>query len=197
MNKVEIFPDAPITGNGVVATEFIDRGIDRFIDACRYVFQLPYGYNTDRDDLLILFKEGFGTCTTKHAVIATLAEELGLPVVKNIGIYAMTEDIVTGTAEILKEFNLPYIPMVHCFLAHANFRVDLTEGNRNGKNCAIDHFLYTAKVIPNITAKDEYRLYRTALKEHVLVRRELQGIDIKRILQAREKGLVQLKANIT
>ena len=46
---------------------------------------MPYGYNSDRDDLLILFREGFGSCTTKHAVIATLAGELGLPVVKNIG----------------------------------------------------------------------------------------------------------------
>ncbi len=145
---------------------------------------------------MLLFKEGFGSCTTKHAVIATLAQELGLPIVKNIGIYAMTEAIVTGTAKILKAFNLPYIPMVHCFLVHQDFRVDLTEGNRNGKNCTIDQFLYTVPVIANISAKDEYLLYRTALKAHVLVRPELSGIDIKRILQAREKGLAQLKANI-
>jgi hypothetical protein len=196
MNKIETFPDASISGNGIVATAFARRGIERFIDACRYVHQLPYGYNIDRDDLLILFKENFGTCTTKHAVIATLAEELDLPVFKNIGIYAMTEEIVTGTGEILKAFNLPYIPMVHCFLVHAHYRVDLTEGNRNGKNCGIDQFLHTAEVIPNITAKDEYLLYRTALKEHVLVRQEFQGVNIKRILQAREKGLARLKANI-
>jgi len=197
MDNIEVFPDAPISGDGVVSAEFTQRGVDQFSDACRYVHQLPYGYNTDRDDLLILFKEGFGSCTTKHAVIATLAQELGLPVLKNIGVYAMTEEIVTGTAEVLREFDLPYIPMVHCFLVHEDFRVDLTESNRNGKNCAIDQFLYTVEVVPNITAKDEYLLYRTALKEHVLVRQELEGIDIKRILQAREKGLAQLKANIS
>ncbi len=33
---------------------------------------------------MILFKEKMGSCTTKHAVIATLAEELKLPVQKNI-----------------------------------------------------------------------------------------------------------------
>ena len=197
MDNIEAFPDAPISGNGVVSTEFLHSGTDRFLDACQYVHQRPYGYNSDRDDLQILFKEGFGSCTTKHAVIATLAEELGLPVFKNIGIYAMTEDIVTGTVAILKAFNLPYIPMVHCFLVYEDFRVDLTEGNRNGKNRAIDQFLYTVKVIPNITSKDEYLLYRTALKTHVLIRKEFQGVDIKRILQAREKGLAQLKANIT
>ena len=31
-----------------------------------------------------------GSCTTKHAVIATLGEKLNLSVAKNIGIYAMT-----------------------------------------------------------------------------------------------------------
>ncbi len=196
MDKIDILPDAPISGNGVVSAEFLHHGIDRFIDACRFVQRLPYGYNSDRDDLLLLFKEGFGSCTTKHAAIATLAQELGLPVVKNIGIYAMTEDIVNGTSKILKEFNLPYIPMVHCFLVYEDFRIDLTESNRNGKNCSIDQFLYTVEVAPKILAKDEYLLYRTALKEHVLVRQELQGIDIKRILQAREKGLAQLKVNI-
>jgi hypothetical protein len=196
MDKIDIFPDAPITGDGVVSAEFVTLGIERFVDACRYVHQLPYGYNRDRDDLLILFKEGYGSCTTKHAVIATLAEELRLPVVKNIGVYAMTEEIVTGTAGILKEFDLPYIPMVHCFLVYGDFRVDLTEGNQNGKNSAINHFLYTAQVNPNIAAKDEYLMYRKALKEHILVRPELHGKDIKQILQAREKGIAQLKANL-
>ena len=196
MDKIDIFPDAPITGKGVVSAEFVSLGVERFVDACRYVHQLPYGYNKDRDDLLTLFKEGYGSCTTKHAVIATLAEELGLPVVKNIGVYAMTEEIVSGTNDILKEFDLPYIPMVHCFLVYGDFRVDLTEGNQNGKNSAISHFLYTAQVIPNIAGKDEYLMYRNALKEHILVRPELQGKDIKQILQAREKGIAQLKANL-
>ena len=50
---------------------------------------MPYGSNSNKDDILILFKEGYGSCTTKHAVIATLAEELGIPISKSTGIYAM------------------------------------------------------------------------------------------------------------
>ena len=80
-----------------------------------YVHELPYGYNSDRDDLMILFKEKMGTCTTKHAVIATLAAELGLAITKSVGVYAMTEAIVTGTDKILAEYGLPYVPMIHCF----------------------------------------------------------------------------------
>jgi hypothetical protein len=189
MDSYSLLPNVEISGPGVISSEFLRFGITGFNDACRYVHQLPYGYNSDRDDLLILFKEGRGSCTTKHAVIATLAEELSLPIVKNIGIYRMTEDIVSGTNPILDKFNMPYVPMVHCFLVFRDYRVDLTEGNKNGKNRPIDEFLYTAAVIPNISGKDEYLLYRNVLKERILLREELKEIDIKRILQAREEGI--------
>ncbi len=145
---------------------------------------------------MILFKEKMGTCTTKHAVIATLAAELDLPVEKNIGIYAMTERIVTGTDPILDKYGLPYVPMIHCFLTDGDHRVDLTEGNANGKNRSIDDFLVSEAVIPNISGKDEYLKYRNALKERILKRTEMRGIDIKTILHAREQGLDLLKANI-
>lgn len=196
MDSYSNFPDTTITPGGVVSDRFLNLGIESFHKACRYVHELPYGYNSDKDDLLILFKEKMGTCTTKHAVIATLAVEIGLPIEKNIGIYAMTEKIVTGTDNILKKYDLPYVPMIHCFLAGDGHRVDLTEGNANGKNRPIDEFLYTEKVIPNISAKDEYLKYRNALKDRILARREFQGVGIKGILHAREEGLELLKNNV-
>jgi hypothetical protein len=196
MDPIETFPDAPIDGAGAISLEFTRRGVTGFSDACRYVHQMPYGYNKDRDDIMILFKEGFGTCTTKHAVIATLARELNLSVVKKIGIYAMTEEIVTGTNDILGQDNLPYVPMVHCFLAMEEKRVDLTAGNHNGKNCHIDDFLFTQEVLPNISAKEEYLLYRNALKDHILLREELRGVPLKHLLQAREAGIKLLRSKV-
>jgi hypothetical protein len=196
MNPFKVFPDKTITETGQVSKAFLDLGIQSFQEACRYVHGLPYGYNSDRDELMILFKEKMGTCTTKHAVIATLAAELGLPITRGVGIYAMTEAIMTGTNKILAEYNLPYVPMIHCFLEYGKYRVDLTEGNRNGKNRPIDDFLYTDRVAAAIPAKDEYMIYRKALSEVILKRDELKGVDIKRILHAREEGLKLLKANL-
>jgi hypothetical protein len=196
MNPYAIFPERGILESGAVSDTFRSLGIHSFLEACRYVHELPYGYNSDRDDLMILFKERKGTCTTKHAVIATLAAELGLPISRGVGIYPMTEAIVTGADKILAEYGLPYVPMIHCFLEYDGFRVDLTEGNRNGKTRPIDDFLYTARVAAAIPAKDEYMIYRTALSEVVLKRPELKGVDIKRILHAREEGLKLLKANL-
>ena len=196
MEKFTVFPNKSITANGAVSTEFLGLGIHTLVDACRYVHELPYGYNSDRDDLMILFTENMGTCTTKHAVIATLAAELDLPITKAIGIYAMSDAIVTGTNTILKKYGLPYIPMLHCFLKFGDYRIDLTEGNQNGKNRPIEEFLHTEEVTPNISAKDEYILYRQALKDKILIRREFQAIDIRRILHAREDALALLKSKL-
>jgi len=196
MDKFTVFPDKSLSNDGIISAEFLSLGIKTFLQACRYVQELPYGYNSDRDDLMILFKEKKGTCTTKHAVIATLAEELNLSIEKSIGIYAMTEQIVTGTDEILKKHHLPYVPMIHCFLFYGQYRVDLSEGNNNGKNQSIEEFLFTQRVEPNISEKAEYLLYRKALKDHILKRKEMEGVEITQILRAREQGLQLLKKNI-
>jgi len=196
MDKLTVFPDKSILNIGIISAKFLSLGINGFVDACRYVHALPYGYNKDRDDLMILFKENRGTCTTKHAVIATLANELSLPIEKNIGIYAMTEEIVTGTNEILAKYNLPYVSMVHCFLVYGEHRVDLSEGKNNGKNRPIEDFFFTQQVEPNISAKDEYLLYRKALNDHILTRKEMAGVEMKQILHAREAGLELIKHNI-
>jgi hypothetical protein len=196
MDHFRCFPDRAIAANGPVSEEFVRLKIKTLHAACRSVHEMPYGYNSDRDEFMILFKEGKGTCTTKHAVIGTLARELEIPIHKHVGIYGMTEEIVTGTRDLLKRFDLPYIPMLHCFLVYETFRVDLTEGNRNGKNRPIEEFLFTERVDPNISGKDEYMLYRKALSDLIHKRPELNGVDMRRVLQAREEGLKLLKANI-
>jgi hypothetical protein len=197
MDKHTVFPDQSIEDAGPVSGKFMAMGITRFQEACRYVHELPYGYNSDRDDLMILFKEKFGSCATKHAVIATLAEELKLKVEKSIGIYAMTEEIVAGADRIAEKHCLPFVPMLHCFLVDDKHRVDLTEGNDNGKKKSIEEFLFTRRVIPNISAKDEYLLYRSALKDDILNNDVFKDVDLKQILHAREDGILLLKENIS
>jgi hypothetical protein len=196
MQRFTRFPDRVLKGKGPVTQAFMVLGYSTFHAACRHVQRMPYGYNSDRADLMILFKEEKGTCTTKHAVIATLAQELALSIDKRIGIYGMTEALVTGAGVILEKYHLPYVPMLHCFLAHGEVWVDLTEGNRNGKNGPIDEFLFTERVVPNISEKQEYLIYRKALTETLFKRSELEGVELRTILQAREEGLRLLKANI-
>ncbi len=109
----------------------------------------------------------------------------------------MNEEIVTGTNHILEKYHLPYLPMIHCFLVYDSYRIDLTEGNKNGKNRSIEEFLFTEKVIPNISEKDEYLLYKTALKNHILNRKEMEGIKIMDVLRARADGISLLRSKVS
>lgn len=197
MDKYTVFPNPSITNKGIISNTFINLGINTFWDACKYVHEVPYGYNSTTEDILILFKEKFGSCTTKHAVIATIGEELNIPVYKMIGIYAMNEEIVTGTNLILDKYHLPYLPMIHCFLIYDSYRVDLTEANNNGKNRSIEDFLFTEKVIPSFSEKDEYLLYRKALKNHILKRKEMEGITMIDVLRARLEGIALLRSKVS
>ena len=196
MDSFDHLPDAQITPRGKISQRFLALGISSFKEACRYVHDTPYGYNSDYEDRMIFFKEQKGTCTTKHAVIAGLAEELDLPVFKKVGIYKFTEEISQGAGKIMEKYDIPYIPMVHCFLVYKEFRFDLTEGNNNGKKENPDEFIHTAQVDPFISRKEEYRLFRRVLKDKVLPSREMDGLKERTLLKAREEAILLLKRNI-
>ena len=196
MDALDRLPDAPIASAGPVSRHFLSLGAATFRDACRLVQGMPYGLNRDKGDPLTLFREGQGTCTTKHAAIAALAAELGLAVHRVSAVYPMTEALMTGTAAICARHGLPYVPMIHCFLVHGPWRVDLTEGNRNGKNGPIDDFLCIEEAHTDLDEKEEYRIYRRALKEKVLPRPEMARRDLPTLLRARAEGLALLAANL-
>ncbi|MCK5184477.1 MAG: hypothetical protein KAJ76_03840 [Candidatus Heimdallarchaeota archaeon] len=197
MDTFDKLPDAEFVASGVISKKFLELGITSFKEACLYVHNIEYGYNSDKDDKMILFKENLGSCTTKHGVIATLAEELNIPLHKKVGIYKLTEVISTGTNKILKKYSIPYVPMIHCFLVYENYRFDLTEGNNNGKNTSIEEFIHDEKVIPFITTKDEYFLFKQILNEKILTSSEMKGIEKRTLLKAREEAIKLLKENIT
>lgn len=196
MDSYNKLPDAKINPIGKISKTFLVLGIKSFKEACNYVHNIEYGYNTNYEDKMILFKENKGTCITKHAIIAGLAKELKLPLYKHVGVYKFTEEISRGTNEILLKYKIPYIPMVHCFLVYKDFRFDLTEGNCNGKNTSIEEFIHEQKVDPFISRKDEYLLLKRVIKEIILPSKEMEGIKERSILKAREEAIILLKENI-
>ena len=189
MDSYDNLPNAEIKPVGEFSIRFLDLGIKTFKDACDYVHNIDYGYNTNYEDKMIFFKENKGTCTTKHAVIAGLAQELEIPLYKHVCVYKFTEEITTGVTEILKKFEIPYIPMTHCFLVYENYRFDLTEGNHNGKKIPINDCIHAERVDPFISRKDEYLLFKKVLKEKILPSKEMEGIPEKTLLKARAKGI--------
>ncbi|TFF89849.1 MAG: hypothetical protein EU548_06025 [Promethearchaeota archaeon] len=193
MDSYDNLPDKLITPQGQISKKFLELGITSFKEACLYVHEIDYGYNSTYDNDMILFKENKGTCTTKHAIIAGLAEELDVPIRKHVGVYKFTEEITTGAKAILEKYEIPYVPMVHCFLVYRNYRVDLTEGNDNGKKTSINNFIEVREVKPFISRKEEYLWFKKVLKEKILPTEEMDSIGEKTLLKAREEGIKLLK----
>jgi hypothetical protein len=158
--QAKALPDARIHPNGTISKLFLNRNIKTFHEAAEYVHQLPYGVNSIPGNSSIVLHEGFGTCTTKHGLIARLAEELSLHVHRCEGFYELTDAIVTGVDDILKEYGLPYIPRTHCFLKCANGYVDLTEGNCTGKNGLIESYTEIYQVKAEQTQEEIDQMYR-------------------------------------
>ena len=189
MDSYDKLPDAELIPVGELSKKFLDLGIKTFKDACNYVHNVDYGYNTNYEDKMIFFKENKGSCTSKHAVIAGLAQELNIPLYKYVCVYKFTEEITTGVNEILNKYHIPYVPMVHCFLVYDKYKFDLSEGNNNGKKKPIDEYIHSEKVDPFISRKDEYLLFKKVLKEKILPTKEMEGIPEKTLLKARAKSI--------
>jgi hypothetical protein len=115
---------------------------------------------------MILFADGRGTCATKHGPIVLLGRELGLEIHKCQGFYRLTDDIITGVAEILSPYGLAFVPSMHCFIEHGPHRFDLTQGNQTGKNRDLDTFDVVVRIEPDASRDAQQQHYSRAFAHY-------------------------------
>lgn len=126
MESWPVLPAAPLAAPGPETEACRQRGCATYRDVARALHELPYGRNSDRGDFRLVWPEGRGTCSTKHALLAAVAREQDLPVALRIGIYDMAETNTPGVGRLLSSHGLPSLPEAHCYLAYADLRVDIT-----------------------------------------------------------------------
>ena len=182
MEPIERLPDAELHRDQPVSGAFLQRGVATFRDACRLVQRLPYGPNAHGQGAMALFGDGQGTCTTKHGTIVQLASECGLEVGKTLGFYRLNEEIVTGIADILRPSGVAFVPSAHCFLESDGIYVDLTEGNRNGKNRTIDQFDFIVRAPAEESAHSSHQRYREYLDRYAAIEPRLAALGPDRVL---------------
>ena len=115
-----------IADRGEISREFLAKGLTDMASAVAYIRRLPYGRNTDRGDFRRVLREGKGTCSTKHALLARLAQEQGIPLELTLGIYEMNERNTPGIGRVLARYGLDAVPEAHCYLKYGNCRLDVT-----------------------------------------------------------------------
>ncbi|MEL6232277.1 MAG: hypothetical protein AAFR24_20415 [Cyanobacteria bacterium J06627_3] len=183
MHPISVLPNVALQPHDPISEQCLQRGLTTFHQACHWVKALPYGANSSSEDSLILFEEGYGNCTTKHGAIARLAIAHQLPIAKHLGFYRLNDDIVTGVTAILQPHGLDFIPQSHCFLVYGDYRVDLTEGNCNGKNKTIEDYDFVVKVQPDLTENQHHVIYCDHLQRYHSIAPQLATLGNDRVFE--------------
>ena len=111
----------------VLGAQICALGFSRFDALAAHVRALPHGHAQRPGDPLAILREERGTNSSKHHLLATVAQTCGHPeVVLTLGIYAMSECNTPGVGAILEAASVSSIPQAHCYLTVDNQRLDFT-----------------------------------------------------------------------
>jgi hypothetical protein len=108
----------------------MEKGITRFLDACQFVQNLPYGRNQSRDAYELILTENQGTCSSKHGFLYQIIELHKIPEIELlVGIFLMNGETHPKVAPILRKYNLELIPEAHAYFRYKDKRYDFTAKN--------------------------------------------------------------------
>jgi hypothetical protein len=119
-------PNKAIEAAGKISQLFLNQNITTLWQAIEYVQKLPYGRNTDRTNYSQVLTEKRGACSTKHALIAALAKEMGIALNLTLVIFLLNSSNTPKIAPILEGYHLTAVPEAHCYLTYNNKVLDVT-----------------------------------------------------------------------
>jgi len=165
-------------------------GITDWSQLINHVQQLPYGRNTNRNDFNLVLTEAKGSCSSKHALLQSIADENNIPNIQLLlGIYKMNSSNTPKIGQVLSSYDLDYIPEAHCYLKIENKRYDFTSTNANFEKIEHD-ILKEIDIIPSqvVTFKVEY--HKQFLQQWILTTQS--AFDFDQIWAIRELCIKQL-----
>lgn len=179
-------PTFTLSPSSELGSRFLSSGLGDYVSAARYIHDLPYGRNSNRSDYRLVFEEGRGTCSTKHALLAALAREHGEAVDLLLGVYEMNGDNTPGVDEVLGRYGLSSVPEAHCYLAYRGERVDLTRVQNPTKPAL--NFLHEERTSPDQIDKYKVEMHQSFVHEWAAE----HGLEFGLVWQAREECIEAL-----
>ena len=165
--------DFDIKSNGPVSKEFIDRHIWTFQQASLYVRHLPYKRNTDKNNLVTVFTDHGGTCSTKHALLKELAVENKFGELKlMVGLFKMNKNNTPAITTTLLKNNLEYIPEAHCYLKFGEIILDMTKANTKPSDF-MDDLIEEIEILPEQITDYKVNYHKTYLTAWLLNNKQL------------------------
>lgn len=152
-----------ISGVSALCENVRSRGFESFEHLAEHVRKLPYGRTTNAQDPLAVLRQGRGTCSTKHQLLAAVAQDCGHPEVHlTVGIYEMSEENTPGVATVLNAASLTSIPEAHCYLSIEGERFDYT-GLPAGSSSPFAALYAEYTVSPNNLPQVKVELHQEAI----------------------------------
>jgi hypothetical protein len=149
---------------GPLSQEFIELGCTDWKQALCYVNQIPYARNSNINNLHLVLEEHRGTCSTKHALLATLAEEQQFPIQLMMGLMEMTTEKFPVLAPVFKKYPLTKaVVETHCYLGYQDQRIDVTFPGKMSYPTAAD-FLKEWKITPRDIGDKKIKLHQEEMK---------------------------------
>ena len=178
-------PNKNIERNSGLTNQFRDLGCGTYHDACDHVWRLAYGRTSTSSDWTLVLTENVGTCSTKHALLKALADEIGLEIELKLGIYLMKESNTPGVGTILSASKLESVPEAHCYLSHNGNRVDLTRFGFEAEE-SISGFLFERTIMPSDIGEIKRQLHKQYILDN------FGTIEANRIWHVREECISSL-----
>lgn len=148
------------------------------LDMCiSYLRDLPYGRNSNRNDLSLVFVEGKGTCSSKHAALKAIAiEQENNSVQLVLCIYKMNTKNTPGIGSHIHEANLQYIPEAHCYLDIDGEKIDITTSGASLARIEKD-ILHEEIIIPEQVNTYKVNTHKKFVQDWLISEKMLQSFE--------------------
>ena len=166
------------------------KGIETWNELTEFIKNLPYGRNTNRTDFELVLFEQKGTCSSKHALLKSIADYNNVPNIELIiGIYRMTESNTPKIGTELTDNSIEFIPEAHCYLKINGIRTDLTSEQSEFKK--IEKDIIQEKLIePNQVAEFKVGYHKNFIDNWL--KESNSKFDFEHIWRIREKCIRNL-----
>ncbi|SMC41307.1 hypothetical protein [Moheibacter sediminis] len=173
-----------------ISKKFQKLEINSFSEAMKFIKNLPYGRNSNRENFLLVLNEMKGTCSSKHALLKKLAIENQKAEVKlMLGIFRMNGKNTPKIKNTLNEFNLDYIPEAHNYLKIHNQIFDCTTSNSSELNFVNDLIL-EIEIQPSQVIDFKVEFHKNFLNDWI----KSKSFSLEEIWIIREKCIADLSS---
>ncbi|MFK8057105.1 MAG: hypothetical protein AB8F78_13360 [Saprospiraceae bacterium] len=154
--------DFTLDAAGKVTQLSLKQGLTTFREVCEHLFRLPYRRPSGKTPESV-FVEGCGTCSSKHSVLKTIAEEHGQQDIELVlCVFRMANSNTPKIGKVLRRGPLSAIPEAHNYIRWGEEAIDITKPGLHVSNLQADILEERVVSLEELTRKSE--LHRDWLK---------------------------------